>query len=286
MVRSLACTVPGSTLTSAHKAPVEQPRKAMGNLLGNGVRIGKATNPAPREGGGARRRRRARDHAVAACGAARSADGRGALRQPSRRADRPSETPPPLHRRRCRRGRRHGIRTSLPTAPRQTGSRPFGCSREHGDFNEDLCALGIDELRSYLRPQLSPADVDRLAAIVRRLTDKAAGSDAASAAGSSPGSMSRAFGLPRGAIGAAPARAGNGCGVTVFRRRTAHPTRRAARGPRAPTPHGSPRGDPEQRPGFASRGKTAPPPPSSADAAAARQARRCRPGPAPALRRP
>jgi DNA primase len=31
-----------------------------------------------------------------------------------------------------------------------------------GDFNEDLCALGIEALRAHLRPQLAPEDVARL----------------------------------------------------------------------------------------------------------------------------
>ena len=42
------------------------------------------------------------------------------------------------------------------------GVEAIRLSRGIGDFNEDLRALGLDELRAHLRPQLAPADVDRL----------------------------------------------------------------------------------------------------------------------------
>ena len=60
------------------KAPLADPRRALGHLLGNGVRFGAADRHA-------RRRRRHRDHARAQIGAALLADDRRALGQPSRR---------------------------------------------------------------------------------------------------------------------------------------------------------------------------------------------------------
>ncbi|MBC7147507.1 MAG: DNA primase, partial [Thioclava marina] len=31
----------------------------------------------------------------------------------------------------------------------------------HGDFNDDLTAHGLDDLRAAIRPQIAPEDVDR-----------------------------------------------------------------------------------------------------------------------------
>ena len=84
--RSPARIAPGSTRPGDDKAPVDTPRRAMGHLLGNGVRFGVAA----RCHGG---RRRHRDHAVAAMRHARPAHGR--------RRSRPITSPPSCSRRRC-----------------------------------------------------------------------------------------------------------------------------------------------------------------------------------------
>jgi hypothetical protein len=69
------------------KAPIETPRRAMGDLLGSAVRFGVA-GAAPTHA----------DHAVAALRAAGLADGRCALRQSPRRPSAAADAAPALHR--------------------------------------------------------------------------------------------------------------------------------------------------------------------------------------------
>ena len=75
---SPAFSAPGS-IQVIDKAPLADPRRAIGHLLGNGVRFGCAADMS-------RRRRRRRDHARAQIGPAAPADDRRAFGQSSRRA--------------------------------------------------------------------------------------------------------------------------------------------------------------------------------------------------------
>jgi hypothetical protein len=140
--------------TSARKAPVEQPRKAMGNLLGNGVRIGRATDLlAAGEGLETMLSLRVALPDLPMV-AALSAAHLTALIVPAK-----------LHRLYIAvDSDRAGEMASGRLADRAEadGVEAIRLQPRYGDFNEDLRALGVDELRAYLRPQLSPADVDQL----------------------------------------------------------------------------------------------------------------------------
>ncbi len=99
---SPASSAPGSIHGGPTKAPLADPRRALGHLLGNGVRFGKA-------GRHPRRRRRRRDHAGTQIGAALIARHCRALGQPPRRPrSAPCRSAPPLCRPRQRRGRSPG----------------------------------------------------------------------------------------------------------------------------------------------------------------------------------
>jgi hypothetical protein len=148
--------------TSAAKAPIADPRRALGHLLGNGVRFGAAAAPAPAQAG------------VVAAGegvetmlalasvlpslpliAALSANHLAALafarswrrlyvaRDNDRAGRYAAER---LH----ERGQAAGleVRDLIPV---------------HEDFNADLCALGPAALLAHLAPQLPPADLARFA---------------------------------------------------------------------------------------------------------------------------
>ena len=139
---------------TARKAPLDPPRKAMGKLLGHGVRIGTASDLLT-AGEGLETMLSLRmalpdlpvvaalsaNHlaalilpaALARLYVAVDADASGMLAS-ARLADR-AET--------------HGIE-AIRLTPR------------HGDFNADLRLLGLDELRAHLRAQLAPMDVERL----------------------------------------------------------------------------------------------------------------------------
>ena len=83
------------------KAPIDTPRRAMGDLLGNAVRFGVA-NDVLAAGEGIETMLSLR------CVLPSSADGRGAVCQPPRRHAAPADTAPALHRPRRRCGRRRG----------------------------------------------------------------------------------------------------------------------------------------------------------------------------------
>ena len=103
------------------KAPIDTPRRAMGDLLGNAVRFGVARRRA-------RRRRRHRDHAVATLRAADLADGRCAVGQsPLQPWLLPSEPASALYRprRRCR--RRCGAGSSDRSARKPPASKRSRC---------------------------------------------------------------------------------------------------------------------------------------------------------------
>ena len=135
------------------KAPVETPRRAMGYLLGNGVRFGIA-------------------HDVMAAGegietilsirsvlptmpmvAALSANHLAALLLPA--------TLRRLYLARDRDTAGDAVMAALTERARNSGIELISLLPTLGDFNEDLQQLGVDDLRAVLRVQLVPEDVAR-----------------------------------------------------------------------------------------------------------------------------
>ena len=172
-----AVTDPGGRITGIQrtwldrqrpdKAPIANPRRALGHLLGNGVRFG-AAQPAPAEAG----------VLVAGEGietmlalksvlpllpmvAALSANHLAALD--------PSPAPGSGHRQALRRlyvardndaaGRRAAER--LHEREQAAGIEVRDLVPVHGDFNADLCHLGAAALLAHLVPQLVPGDLAR-----------------------------------------------------------------------------------------------------------------------------
>ena len=158
-----AVTDVAGTITGAHrtwldpssrgKAPVDTPRRAMGHLLGNGVRFGIA-------------------HDVMAAGegietmlslrsalptmplvAALSANHLAALLFPV--------TLRRLYVAQDRDPAGDAVTATLTERARAAGVEPIALSPALGDFNEDLMRRGIDDLRAALRVQLVPEDVAR-----------------------------------------------------------------------------------------------------------------------------
>ena len=145
------------------KAPLADPRRALGHLLGNGVRFGKARRHP-------RRRRRHRDHAGAQIGAALIACHCRALRQPPRRP-RPAPLPAALRRLYVARDKdAAGLK-----AAERLHERGLAAGIEirelvpvHGDFNLDLCRLGPEGMLAHLADQLVPSDRTRFLPDTRR----------------------------------------------------------------------------------------------------------------------
>ena len=134
-----------------HKAPVETPRRAMGHLLGNGVRFGIA-------------------HDVMAAGegietvvslrmaiptmpmvAALSANHLAALLLPA--------TLRRLYVAHDRDAAGDALMDALTDRAQASGIESIGLLPRLGDFNEDLQQFGFDDLRAALRMQLVPEDV-------------------------------------------------------------------------------------------------------------------------------
>jgi Toprim domain len=135
------------------KAPVDTPRRAMGHLLGHGVRFGTAA-----------------DVMAAGEGIETMLSLRSVLpRLPMLAALSASHLatilfPATLRRLYIARDRdRAGdvAVTALTARVRTAGIEPITLSPALGDFNEDLRHLGVDELRAALRVQLAPEDVLR-----------------------------------------------------------------------------------------------------------------------------
>ncbi|MGF7163558.1 hypothetical protein FHS85_005228 [Rhodoligotrophos appendicifer] len=135
------------------KAPVETPRRAMGNLLGHGVRFGVAQDVLAAGEGieTVLSTRSGLPHMpmMAALSAAHLA----AIQFPAtlRRLYIVRDSDPAGN----------GARDRLIERARDVGIEAVVLSPVLGDFNEDLCQFGIDALRAALRVQIVPEDVSR-----------------------------------------------------------------------------------------------------------------------------
>jgi Toprim domain len=159
----------GTTITGAHrtwlerdgagKAPVDTPRRAMGDLLGHAVRFG-AAEPAPAEAGVLAVGEGIETMLSLRCAlpampmaAALSANHLAALLLPSmlrrlyiaRDADAAGDM----------------ALVALTERAETAGIEALALSPRKGDFNEDLRAFGLGALRTALRLQLAPQDVVR-----------------------------------------------------------------------------------------------------------------------------
>jgi hypothetical protein len=157
-VTDLAGTITGAHRTwldpsGAYKAPVDTPRRAMGQLLGNGVRFGTAT-----------------DVMAAGEGIETMLSVRSALPDlPMVAALSANHLAALLFRVTLR--RLYIVRDDDPAGDfavatltgraQAAGIEALTLSPTLGDFNEDLRRLGIDHLRAALRVQLAPEDVPR-----------------------------------------------------------------------------------------------------------------------------
>jgi hypothetical protein len=158
-----AVTDLGGRITGAHrtwldpsgedKAPVDTPRRAMGHLLGNGVRFGVATNVmAAGEGIETMLSLRSVMPSLPMV-AGLSANHLAALLFPPtlRRLYVANDDDPA-----------GDIASATLTGRAQTaGIEALRLSPILGDFNEDLCRLGLADLRAALRVQLAPEDAAR-----------------------------------------------------------------------------------------------------------------------------
>ena len=135
------------------KAPIDTPRRAMGDLLGNAVRFGVA-NDVLTAGEGIETMLSLRGALpTLAMAAALSANHLAAML-----------LPPTLHRIYIARdddAAGDAAVTALTERAEAVGIEAIALSPRLGDFNEDLRTLGIDQLRSTLRIQLAPQDVVR-----------------------------------------------------------------------------------------------------------------------------
>jgi hypothetical protein len=145
--------------SGADKAPVDTPRRAMGHLLGNGVRFGMA-EPVPAQAG----------ILAAGEGIETMLSLRSALpRLPMVAALSANHLaalllPPTLRRLYIARDddpAGDAAWAALTERARTAGIEALGLSPRLGDFNEDLRRLGLAELRAALRLQLAPEDVAR-----------------------------------------------------------------------------------------------------------------------------
>ncbi len=143
--------------SGAGKAPVETPRRAMGQLLGNGVRFGVAGDVLA-AGEGIETMLSLRSVVpFLPMVAALSAGHLAALL-----------FPPGLRRLYVARDNDPAggaAMTALTSKAQAAGIRLLALSPRLGDFNDDLQHLGLDELRAALRVQLAPEDVTRFMAM-------------------------------------------------------------------------------------------------------------------------
>ena len=210
------------------KAPIDTPRRAMGNLLGNAVRFGVA-------------------HDVMAAGegietmlslrcvmptmpmvAALSAAHLAAILFPATlrrlyiaRDDDPAGD---------------GAMASLIDRANEAGIEAITLSPRLGDFNEDLRTLGIDALRAAMRVQIAPGgrrSFHGIGGMNRHGEMRSAAAPVSCRIRSrccpSLVGEDRAHGLLRGRSGRQTARPGNGGWPTIFRRRPSPPLHREAK---------------------------------------------------------
>ena len=135
---------------SAAKAPIDPPRKAMGHLLGNGVRIGAATSVVAAGEGLETMLSLHRALPGLPVVAALSANHLAALRLPDKiqRLYIAVDADPA------------GLAAAdeLANRARATGIDVVRLTPRLGDFNDDLRAYGLDDLRAHIRLQLVPED--------------------------------------------------------------------------------------------------------------------------------
>ncbi|EFI53008.1 toprim domain-containing protein [Afipia sp. 1NLS2] len=135
------------------KAPIDTPRRAMGDLLGNAVRFGVA-NDVLAAGEGIETMLSLRSVLpTLPMAAALSANHLAALL-----------LPPTLHRLYIARDNDaagDGATIALTERAQSAGVEAITWTPRHGDFNEDLRAFGRDALRAALRVELVPHDVAR-----------------------------------------------------------------------------------------------------------------------------
>jgi Toprim domain len=135
------------------KAPVDTPRRAMGHLLGNGVRFG-IVHDVMAAGEGIETMLSLRSALPALPPvAALSANHLAALLFPA--------TLRRLYVAQDRDPAGDAVTATLTERARASGIEAIGLSPRLGDFNEDLRHLGLDDLRAALRVQLVPEDVAR-----------------------------------------------------------------------------------------------------------------------------
>jgi hypothetical protein len=135
------------------KAPLDTPRRAMGHLLGHGVRFGIATDVMA-AGEGLETMLSLRSALAHLPGlAALSANHLSAVLFPAalRR----------LYVARDRDPAGDLAVVALTERAHSAGIEVFSLTPALGDFNEDLCQLGVDELCATLRAQLAPDDLPR-----------------------------------------------------------------------------------------------------------------------------
>jgi hypothetical protein len=143
------------------KANLATPRRAMGPLLGNGVRLGQTVGNAC-------------DAMAAGEGIETMLSLRSILMTLPMTAALSSahlaalQLPPTLRRLYIARdldGAGHGATERLADRAREAGVEALVLSSRCGDFNDDLRRLGIDRLRAELRSQLAPGDFSRFARV-------------------------------------------------------------------------------------------------------------------------
>jgi hypothetical protein len=136
------------------KAPIDTPRRAMGDLLGNAVRFGAADDDVLVGGEGIETVLSLRDALpTLPMAAALSANHLSAMLLSSslrrlyiaRDADAAGEA----------------VQTTLTQRAKAAGIEAIALSPRLGDFNEDLHVFGLDALRAALRIQLAPEDISR-----------------------------------------------------------------------------------------------------------------------------
>ena len=139
--------------SSVDKAPIASPRRAMGQLLGHGVRFGIATDVLAAGEGVETMLSLRQVLPMLPATAALSAAHLGALvLQPTLRR---------LYIARERDDAGRWAADTLAAKAREVGIEPLMLDAQLGDFNDDMRQLGIDMLRANLRVQLSPEDVAR-----------------------------------------------------------------------------------------------------------------------------